>query len=156
MPSALIIIDHFYPSVDSISASALQHGAIAKTMHWVDQAPTLHESLTELFAKFKSTTYTPNPTGIIMSYHSPHQSQSQFQFNPSTPPPPPPKPSAHSSGQATPQAGPPRPPPPGQSLQGADNRYSDVYQPGHSSEAETQYMQGPGDGWLPEILKDKT
>ncbi|KAF2428805.1 hypothetical protein EJ08DRAFT_671259 [Tothia fuscella] len=91
-----------------------------------------------------------------MAYHSPHPSQSQFQFNPSTPPPPPPKPSGHSSGHATPTTGPPRPPPPpGQSSQTAENRYSGVYNPDRATEYEARRIDGPEEGWLPEILKDK-
>ncbi|KAF2813357.1 uncharacterized protein BDZ99DRAFT_568575 [Mytilinidion resinicola] len=91
-----------------------------------------------------------------MSYHSPRQSQTQFQFNPSPPPPPPPKPSAHSSGQATSQ--PPLPPlPPGQ-------QYYDQQQPpqqypqGHSQQDanEQNGVPLPEDGWLPDIIKDKT
>ncbi|KAF2472252.1 uncharacterized protein BDR25DRAFT_284841 [Lindgomyces ingoldianus] len=96
-----------------------------------------------------------------MSLHSPRQSQNLFQFNPSTPPPPPPKPSAHSSGRATPQTGPPLPPPPpGQPSQ-------PYYDPQQSSTQtctqnpsqagqESLLVQPPDDGWLPDVLRDKT
>ncbi|ORY13710.1 hypothetical protein BCR34DRAFT_561572 [Clohesyomyces aquaticus] len=95
-----------------------------------------------------------------MAYHSPRQSQNLFQFNPSTPPPPPPKPSAHSSGRATPQAGPPLPPPPGQTSQ--SQPYRDHQQPfaqtyaQNPAQAPQQLVQPPDDGWLPDVLKDKT
>ncbi|KAF2691066.1 hypothetical protein K458DRAFT_288539 [Lentithecium fluviatile CBS 122367] len=93
-----------------------------------------------------------------MAYHSPRQSQNFYDFNPSTPPPPPPKPSAHSSRTATPRNGPPLPPPQSQS------------QPYHSQQAPTQnyaqtssapgsehpIVEPPDDGWLPDVLKDKS
>jgi hypothetical protein len=91
-----------------------------------------------------------------MSYHSPRQSQTQFPFNPSTPPPPPPKPSAHLSGQGTLQ--PPLPPlPPGQ-------QYCDQQQVPSQQFSQSQLQQNasqngfplPEDGWLPDIVKDKT
>ena len=84
-----------------------------------------------------------------MAFHSPRQSQNLFQFNPSTPPPPPPK---HSSGPATPQSGPPLPPPPPQ--QG----YSEHQQaPTHAQfQPQQPAVPPPDDGWLPDVLKDKT
>ncbi|KAF2120813.1 hypothetical protein BDV96DRAFT_484979 [Lophiotrema nucula] len=94
-----------------------------------------------------------------MAFHSPRQSQTQFHFNPSTPPPPPPKPSAHSSGRGTPLTGPPLPPPPGQTSQ-AYNEYhasSQTYAPNPSQTAQDPVpIPPPEDGWLPDVLKDKT
>ncbi|KAF1974963.1 hypothetical protein BU23DRAFT_85189 [Bimuria novae-zelandiae CBS 107.79] len=87
-----------------------------------------------------------------MAFQSPRQSQSYYEFNPSTPPPPPPKPSAHSSGTATPQTGPPLPPPP-QSYQ------QPSAQPYGQNAPQTQPQPSippPEEGWLPDVLKDKT
>jgi len=93
-----------------------------------------------------------------MSYSSPvPAAQQQFgHFDTSTPPAPPPKPSSQSSGQATPLAGPPRPPPPGAQYQSQD-----------ASQPQSNYSQipltvapaaiaPPEDGWLPDIVRDKT
>ncbi|KAJ4353264.1 uncharacterized protein N0V89_004991 [Didymosphaeria variabile] len=68
------------------------------------------------------------------------------------PPPPPPKPSAHSSGRATPQTGPPLPPPPQSSQQPTSRPYV------QSSQAQPRQpsVPPPDDGWLPDVLKDKT
>ncbi|CAI6249014.1 unnamed protein product [Periconia digitata] len=90
-----------------------------------------------------------------MAFHSPRQSQNLFQFNPSTPPPPPPKPSAHSSGTATPQTGPPLPPPPGQHSQ-PHNPHQHAPPGYHPSNASQPSIPLPEDGWLPDVLKDKT
>ncbi|KAF2018676.1 hypothetical protein BU24DRAFT_488761 [Aaosphaeria arxii CBS 175.79] len=89
-----------------------------------------------------------------MSYHSPQPSQSFYQ---STPPPPPPKPSAHSSGHATPSNnGPPLPPAPPQSYK--DNNQATSFHPSFQNPQETDQppIQPPEDGWLPNVLKDKT
>ncbi|KAF1956226.1 hypothetical protein CC80DRAFT_472976 [Byssothecium circinans] len=95
-----------------------------------------------------------------MAFHSPRQSQNFYQFNPSTPPPPPPKPSAHSSGTATPQTGPPLPPPPPgqQSYNHHPHESSQAYppNPAQPGSAPSPAVQPPEDGWLPDVLKDKT
>ncbi|KIW01299.1 uncharacterized protein PV09_07337 [Verruconis gallopava] len=93
-----------------------------------------------------------------MSYNSPSSSQGQFAYNPASPPLPPPKPSAHSSGTATPLAGPPRPPPAGQSPGGEEYQQHGQYQPGQSV-TYIQYapdVEPPPEGWLPDIVKDKS
>ncbi|KAF2264484.1 hypothetical protein CC78DRAFT_227940 [Lojkania enalia] len=92
-----------------------------------------------------------------MAYHSPRQSQNVFHFDLSTPPPPPPKPSAHSSRHGTPQTGPPLPPPPpGQTKQPHSHRpqpSAKAYPPADQASLPVPPLQ---DGWLPDVLKDKT
>lgn len=90
-----------------------------------------------------------------MAFHSPRQSQNFYQFNPSTPPPPPPKPSAHSSGTATPQTGPPLPPPPGQQSQ-PHNLHPHAPLQNQPPNTAQPSISLPEEGWLPDILKDKT
>lgn len=89
-----------------------------------------------------------------MAFHSPRQSQNYYDFDPSTPPPPPPKPSTHSSGTATPQTGPPLPPPPPQASQQSIPR-ANARDPSESQPRQPD-VPPPEDGWLPDVLKDKT
>ncbi|KAF2197494.1 hypothetical protein GQ43DRAFT_484100 [Delitschia confertaspora ATCC 74209] len=91
-----------------------------------------------------------------MSFQSLRQSQTWNQYNAATPPPPPPKPSAHSSGRATPQGGPPLPPPPGQASQSYQQHSQPTAQPENPLSQKQGTIQAPEDGWLPDILKDKT
>jgi hypothetical protein len=89
-----------------------------------------------------------------MAYQSPRHSQNFYQYDASTPPPPPPKPSGRTSGNATPATGPPLPPPPPQAYsdqQHASQNYSEGQYP-----AGQLVVQPPDDGWLPDILRDKT
>ncbi|KAF2274566.1 uncharacterized protein EI97DRAFT_460139 [Westerdykella ornata] len=91
--------------------------------------------------------------GYTMSFSSPRSWQHLFQYNPSTPPPPPPKPSAHSSGRETPQSGPPLPHlPPPQSHSDPTQAAAPTYPPAQDQPS----LPPPEDGWLPDILKDKT
>jgi hypothetical protein len=87
-----------------------------------------------------------------MAYQSPRHSQSFYQYDASTPPPPPPKPGVQSSHTATSTTGPPLPPPPGQA-----QAYNDQQQDSQNySQADQLAVQPPEDGWLPDILRDKT
>ncbi|KAH8727652.1 hypothetical protein GQ44DRAFT_725174 [Phaeosphaeriaceae sp. PMI808] len=85
-----------------------------------------------------------------MAYQSPHQPQSFYQYSESTPPPPPPKPPARPSG--TPLSGPPLPPPP----QSHDKQHASNDYPHNVPQVEQLAVQPPADGWLPDILRDKT
>ncbi|CAA9958280.1 hypothetical protein P3342_003128 [Pyrenophora teres f. teres] len=92
-----------------------------------------------------------------MSYSSPRHSQNFYQYDSSTPPPPPPKP-GRSSGTATPSQGPPLPPPPpGQASSGNQQHTSQAqYQQYAPTDAEQFVIQPPDNGWLPDVLKDKS
>ncbi|KAH7414115.1 hypothetical protein DE146DRAFT_707929 [Phaeosphaeria sp. MPI-PUGE-AT-0046c] len=80
-----------------------------------------------------------------MAYQSPRHSQNFYQYDASTPPPPPPK-------TSTPATGPPLPPPP--------NTFGNQQHQPNYSQAITQPDQPsvppPEDGWLPDVLRDKT
>ncbi|KAF2832870.1 hypothetical protein CC86DRAFT_450729 [Ophiobolus disseminans] len=89
-----------------------------------------------------------------MAYQSPRHSQNFYQYDASTPPPPPPKPPGRASGNATPATGPPLPPPPPQA-------YSDQQQQSQNysqgpPQADRLAVQPPADGWLPNVLREKT
>jgi hypothetical protein len=68
-------------------------------------------------------------------------SQDQFQFNNSTPPPPPPKPTGHNSGISTPQT----------SKDRAGNVLGE-----DPAVAPYPTQNPPEDGWIPELLSDKS
>ncbi|KAJ6271062.1 intracellular protein transport-like protein [Bipolaris maydis] len=92
-----------------------------------------------------------------MAYSSPRHSQQFYQYDASTPPPPPPKP-GRASGTATPSQGPPLPPPPGQASSSGDpqqHSQTQYQQPGHQVSDQVA-VPGPEDGWLPDVLKDKS
>ncbi len=91
-----------------------------------------------------------------MAYQSPPHSQAFYPYDASTPPPPPPKPSA--SGTATPSQGPPLPPPPpGQTQSYGNHHPSQPHFPNTASTfTDPAAVQLPEDGWLPDLLKDKT
>jgi len=135
-------------------------------LHRCKQANSLLNSPTLLTSKFQqpaagcSICFVAGAFLIPMAYHPPHPSQSQFQFDPSTPPPPPPKPSTHSSGRGTPLTGPPLPPPPsGQAPQHLQNNGQPVFIQSLGDQSTQDAATGigpPEEGWLPEILKDKT
>ncbi|KAF2869993.1 hypothetical protein BDV95DRAFT_576847 [Massariosphaeria phaeospora] len=87
-----------------------------------------------------------------MAFHSPRQSQNFFQFDASTPPPPPPK-----SNPATPQTGPPLPPPPPTQTSQPYSNHPQASTQNSSQAAPDQHpVPLPDDGWLPNVLKDKT
>jgi hypothetical protein len=84
-----------------------------------------------------------------MAYQSPRHSQNFYQYDASTPPPPPPKP----GGSATPASGPPLPPPP-QSYNDQQQNQQKYSQ--NVPQQEQLAVQLPEDGWLPDVLRDKT
>jgi hypothetical protein len=84
-----------------------------------------------------------------MAYQSPRHSQNFYQYDASTPPPPPPKP----GGSATPASGPPLPPPP-QSYNDQQQNQQNYHQ--HNRQPDQLAVQPPEEGWLPEVLRDKT
>ncbi|CBX92871.1 hypothetical protein LEMA_P055770.1 [Plenodomus lingam JN3] len=96
-----------------------------------------------------------------MAYQSPRHSQGFYPYDASTPPPPPPK---HASGTATPSQsqGPPLPPPP--PLPGQGPSYGDRQQPpqdrpassSQTREPDQPAIQPPQEGWLPDLVKDKS
>lgn len=92
-----------------------------------------------------------------MAYSSPRHSQQFYQYDASTPPPPPPKP-GRASGTATPSQGPPLPPPPGQASSFGDpQQHSQTQYQQHGHQVLDQVaVPGPEDGWLPDVLKDKS
>ncbi|EUC29062.1 hypothetical protein COCCADRAFT_40504 [Bipolaris zeicola 26-R-13] len=92
-----------------------------------------------------------------MAYSSPRHSQQFYQYDASTPPPPPPKP-GRASGTATPSQGPPLPPPPGQASSSGDpQQHSQTQYHQHGHQVPDQLaVPGPEDGWLPDVLKDKS
>ncbi|KAI9726393.1 MAG: hypothetical protein M1834_009056 [Cirrosporium novae-zelandiae] len=77
-------------------------------------------------------------------------------IDPNAPPPPPPKPSSHETSRlGTPQAGPPLPPPPPIEQSSQSNRNSQYAD--QISESTTPAPSPlPEEGWVPEILKDKS
>ncbi|KAL5120265.1 hypothetical protein ACEQ8H_001823 [Pleosporales sp. CAS-2024a] len=91
-----------------------------------------------------------------MAYQSPRHSQSFYQYDESTPPPPPPKPGGTSTPAAT---GPPLPPPPPQPY---DNQPPHQQEDGPHNATRSDStgtgiaIQPPEDGWLPDILRDKS
>ncbi|KAK2755897.1 hypothetical protein FQN54_005693 [Arachnomyces sp. PD_36] len=108
-------------------------------------------------------TYASQPSSYPTNYRPQNP-----PYDNDTPPPPPPKPNSHeASRRGTPQTGPPLPPPPPSSLSheiswtqqsGVPNDHNSA--PPHQDQSSNPNPQIPPpnieDGWIPDILKDKS
>lgn len=139
---------------NAVITAVSRHSIIALQTH-------LHQDTT---MSLPPAPYTSQPSSYPTNYRPQNP-----PFNSETPPPPPPKPSSHeASRRGTPQTGPPLPPPPPTSL---SHEISLTQQAGfpnsHTSDPTYQDQQPPEptpqiqppnieDGWIPDILKDKS